>query len=152
MQTKLLINGKLVAGEGKVEQVLNPATGKVFARVSEATRGQVDAAFVTSCDAPLLRPGLVSRLVELLGKQEAAAPRIDGRWYPLMAVYRVTVLSHVERMLDQDQRRMSDLLVACRAREITRVDLAAMDPALDSLRSCNTPAEYAQALALDTSP
>ena len=31
MQTKLLINGKLVAGEGKVEEVLNPATGKVIA-------------------------------------------------------------------------------------------------------------------------
>ncbi len=44
MQTRLLINGKLVAGEGKVEEVLNPATGKVLARVPEASRGQVDAA------------------------------------------------------------------------------------------------------------
>ncbi|MDH5271619.1 MAG: aldehyde dehydrogenase family protein, partial [Gammaproteobacteria bacterium] len=44
MQTKLLINGKLVAGEGKVEDVLNPATGKVLARVPEASRGQIDAA------------------------------------------------------------------------------------------------------------
>ena len=39
MQTKLLINGKLVAGEGKTEEVLNPATGKVLARVNEASRG-----------------------------------------------------------------------------------------------------------------
>jgi aminobutyraldehyde dehydrogenase len=44
MQTKLLIGGQLVAGEGKVEDVLNPATGKVLARVAEASRGQVDAA------------------------------------------------------------------------------------------------------------
>jgi acyl-CoA reductase-like NAD-dependent aldehyde dehydrogenase len=34
VQTKLLINGRLVAGEGKVEDVLNPATGKVLARVA----------------------------------------------------------------------------------------------------------------------
>ena len=39
MQTRLLINGKLVAGEGKVEEVLNPATGKVLAKVPEASRG-----------------------------------------------------------------------------------------------------------------
>ena len=29
MQTELLINGKLAAGEGEVEEVLDPATGKV---------------------------------------------------------------------------------------------------------------------------
>jgi aminobutyraldehyde dehydrogenase len=44
MQTKLLINGKLVADGGAVEQVLNPATGKVLAKVAEASREQVDAA------------------------------------------------------------------------------------------------------------
>ena len=50
MQTKLLINGKLSAGEGKTEEVLNPATGKVLARVNEASRAQVDAA-VRAADA-----------------------------------------------------------------------------------------------------
>src|SRR6185436_7422416 len=50
MQTKLLINGKLAAGGGKVEDVLNPATGKVLARVAEASREQVNAA-VAAADA-----------------------------------------------------------------------------------------------------
>ena len=50
MQTKLLINGKLTAGGGKVEDVLNPATGKVLARVAEASREQVNAA-VAAADA-----------------------------------------------------------------------------------------------------
>jgi aminobutyraldehyde dehydrogenase len=44
MQKKLLINGRLVAGQGEVEDVLNPATGKVIARVAEASGEQVDAA------------------------------------------------------------------------------------------------------------
>jgi acyl-CoA reductase-like NAD-dependent aldehyde dehydrogenase len=44
MQTKLLINGKLTVGGGKVEEVLDPATGKVLARVAEASREQVNAA------------------------------------------------------------------------------------------------------------
>ncbi|MBS1200261.1 MAG: Aldehyde dehydrogenase [Proteobacteria bacterium] len=44
MQKKLLVNGRLVAGQGEVEDVLNPATGKVIARIAEASGEQVDAA------------------------------------------------------------------------------------------------------------
>jgi len=44
MQTKLLINGALVAGEGPAERVLDPATGRCIAEVPEASRAQVDAA------------------------------------------------------------------------------------------------------------
>lgn len=113
----------------------------------EALHGLVDVAFVTTCDAPLLRSALMHRMVQLLGEYEAAAPRIDGRWYPLTAVYRLAVLARVERMLDTNQLRMSDLLVACSAREVTPHELAAVDPELDSLRSCNTPEEYEQAIA-----
>ena len=38
MQTKLLINGALVEGEGESESVLDPATGKGIAQVPEASR------------------------------------------------------------------------------------------------------------------
>jgi aminobutyraldehyde dehydrogenase len=44
MQKKLLINGRLVAGQGDVEDILDPATGKVIARIAEASAEQVDAA------------------------------------------------------------------------------------------------------------
>ena len=44
MNTKLLINGKLVAGKGAAEAVLDPATGKTVATVNEASKEQIDAA------------------------------------------------------------------------------------------------------------
>ena len=44
MQTKLLIGGQLVAGEGAAEPVLNAATGGVIATVGAASTAQVDAA------------------------------------------------------------------------------------------------------------
>ncbi|WP_374539459.1 gamma-aminobutyraldehyde dehydrogenase [Chitinimonas taiwanensis] len=44
MNTQLLINGQFVAGEGEIEEVLNPATGEVIARVAEASLEQVQAA------------------------------------------------------------------------------------------------------------
>jgi aminobutyraldehyde dehydrogenase len=50
MQKKLLINGRLVTGQGDVEEILNPATGKVIARIAEASTEQVNAA-VTAAEA-----------------------------------------------------------------------------------------------------
>jgi aminobutyraldehyde dehydrogenase len=44
MQTKLLIDGKLVQGTGSAEPVLDSATGKQIASVHEAGAAQVDAA------------------------------------------------------------------------------------------------------------
>ena len=44
MQTKLLINGTLTAGQGTAERVLDPATGDCIAEVHEASAAQLDAA------------------------------------------------------------------------------------------------------------
>jgi aminobutyraldehyde dehydrogenase len=44
MQTRLLINGKLVAGEGPAESILDAATGAEIAKVQEASAAQLQAA------------------------------------------------------------------------------------------------------------
>ncbi len=50
MQSKLLINGRLVAGEGASLAVLNPALGSPLLHINEASAEQVDAA-VRAADA-----------------------------------------------------------------------------------------------------
>ncbi|WP_321850777.1 gamma-aminobutyraldehyde dehydrogenase [Pseudomonas paraveronii] len=50
MQTKLLINGQLVEGEGPAQAVFNPALGRVLVEIKEASEAQVDAA-VRAADA-----------------------------------------------------------------------------------------------------
>ncbi|KPG96003.1 gamma-aminobutyraldehyde dehydrogenase [Pseudomonas sp. RIT-PI-q] len=44
MQTKLLINGQLVIGEGAAQTIFNPALGRVLVEINEAGEAQVDAA------------------------------------------------------------------------------------------------------------
>lgn len=44
MLTQLLIDGKLVHGDGDAQDVLDPASGRLLARVPEASPAQVDAA------------------------------------------------------------------------------------------------------------
>ena len=87
MQTRLLINGKLVAGEGKIEDVLNPATGKVLARVPEASRAQIDAA-VKAADAafegwartaPKDRAYLLLKLADRIEADGAAFAKVESQ-------------------------------------------------------------------------
>ena len=44
IETRLLINGELVAGQGPAERILDPATGRVIASVPEASAEQLEAA------------------------------------------------------------------------------------------------------------
>jgi aminobutyraldehyde dehydrogenase len=94
MQTKLLINGKLVAGEGRIEEVLNPATGKVLAKVPEASRAQINAAVAAadaafdgwSCTPPKDRATLLLKLADRIESDGAAFAKIEsqncGKPYP----------------------------------------------------------------------
>ena len=48
MCTALLIDGELVAGEGFVEPILNPATGEILTHIAEASTEQVEAAILAA--------------------------------------------------------------------------------------------------------
>ncbi len=102
----------------------------------------VDAAYVTSCDVPLIVPAFVRRMVELLGDAEAAVPKIDGRLHPLAAVYRLSILPEIERRLSANQFRMTDLVESLATRFVDADQLSDADPQFQSLRNINEPAEY----------
>src|SRR5919198_2907358 len=44
----------------------------------EALRGRADAAYLSSCDAPFLRPAFVRRLIDLLGEHSVCVPEAGG--------------------------------------------------------------------------
>lgn len=106
-----------------------------------------DAAFVTTCDAPLLVPAFITKLQRLLGEYDAAVPRIQSsqardQWYPLSAVYRTSVLESADERLRHEQRRVIDFVEAINVRAVSAAELTAADPQLLSLRNCNTMEEY----------
>jgi aminobutyraldehyde dehydrogenase len=86
MQTKLLINGALVAGEGSVERVLDPATGKSIAEVPEASRSQMDAAVTAAEEAaaawaqtvPKDRAALLLRLADRIEADGPAFAKLES--------------------------------------------------------------------------
>lgn len=112
----------------------------------ETLGSEVDAAFVTGCDVPLLVPDLVRRMLELAAGFDVAVPHVGGQDEPLAAVYRTGVLPPIEALLAADRLRPAFLFDRVRTRRVTPDELADVDPDLASLANVNSPAEYAAAL------
>ena len=106
-----------------------------------------EAAYATGCDVPFLEPRFVRRVLELLGDDDVAVPRTEGFYHPLAAVYRRSVLPHVERLLADDRLRAADLFDLVPTREVSAAELSEVDPKLATLRNLNLPEEYQAALA-----
>lgn len=106
-----------------------------------------DAAYVTSCDVPLLVSAFVQRLIELLGEHDIAVMEIDGFTHPLSAVYRRATLPHIDALLAQDRLRPAYLFEAVRTRRVTPEEMRDVDPELRTLRNLNTRDDYLAALA-----
>jgi molybdenum cofactor guanylyltransferase len=114
----------------------------------KALPATVDAAYVTSCDVPLLVPAFAQRMIELLGDDDIAVMEIDGFPHPLSAVYRRSTLPHVEALLAQDRLRPVFLFDAVKTRRVRPDEMTSVDPQLVTLRNLNTREEYEQALAV----
>jgi molybdopterin-guanine dinucleotide biosynthesis protein A len=107
----------------------------------------VSAAYVTSCDVPLLVPAFVERMVALLGDHDIAVMEIDGFTHPLSAVYRRAVLPRVEALLAQDRLRPAFLFDAVNTRRVSPDEMREVDPGLRTLRNLNTREDHEAALA-----
>jgi molybdopterin-guanine dinucleotide biosynthesis protein A len=122
----------------------------------KALQGHAEAAFVTSCDAPLLAPAFVRRMIDELGADtgefQIAVPveQAEGRTFhhPLAAAYYVKVLPHVEALLAADRLRPMFLFESVATKEVPVESLRTCDPNLHSLRNLNRHEDYLAALAL----
>ena len=87
MQTRMLIGGELVAGEGQPEDILNPATGETIVTVNEASKAQVDAAVAAAAAAfpawsrttPAERSALLLKLADRIEAEARRSPSWSRR-------------------------------------------------------------------------
>src|SRR5579871_333960 len=93
----------------EIEIIRDPERGRGplqgLAAGLEALCGRADAAYLSSCDVPFLRPAFVRRLLDLLGDHAICVPRVGGYLHPLAAVYRLEVAPVVARLLAEDRLR-----------------------------------------------
>ena len=108
----------------------------------------VEIAYVTSCDVPLLQPGFVLRMLDLAHAHDIAVMEIDGFAHPLSAVYRRSALPYIEQLLDENRLRPAFLFEVMRTRRVHASEMRAVDPDLLTLYNLNTREDYQRALAL----
>lgn len=133
-----------VEGRGPLQGI-----GTGLAAVSDAP-----VAFVCATDLPLLHPAFVRRvLAGLTDDVDVVLPVALGFPQPLAAAYRTALAPRVADLLAAGVRRPPELFARVRVLHLDESalladpDLAAVDPALDSLLNVNDPDGYTAALA-----
>ena len=112
-----------------------------------------DVAFVSACDAPLLRSSFVRGVVESIDSFDAAVPDVEGQLHPLAAAYRVgPTLRAVRAAVEQKRFAVRDLFSFLATNRLGREALIAFEMHLDSLRTANTPEEFARLVQLGPEP
>ena len=108
-------------------------------------QGEAELAFFCGCDAPLLVPAFVTRLATLLDDHsDLVMVRWKDRLQGCATLLRVALQPTVQQLLDQDRRRLLDLVDVSRCRIVDACELTDVDPDLLTLRGVNTPAELAE--------
>jgi molybdopterin-guanine dinucleotide biosynthesis protein A len=152
----------VVAAAGQVvppEIDLGPAARVVHDRVAGAgplpavARGldavTADAAFALACDAPFVRADVLRYLMGRLGPDDAGVvPEWDGRLQPLVAVYRPSLAAALAALSARGEARLQAVADLDGVVVVSERELRGLDPAGDSFRALNTPADLAAAEAL----
>jgi molybdopterin-guanine dinucleotide biosynthesis protein A len=86
-------------------------------------------------------------MFELLGDFEIAVPFDGEHHHPLAAVYRPTVLTHIQALLDSGRMRPRFLFDEVSTREVPVGDLRIVDPQLSTLENLNCQEDFLAALS-----
>jgi molybdenum cofactor guanylyltransferase len=102
--------------------------------------------FVTACDSAFLSPALISHLVGRSAGCDVVVPHWQGRFQPLHAVYRRSVLPLLEDQLARGELRPVSLFDRVRTLRIDEEEIRRFDSEGASFFNMNTPADYQEAL------
>ncbi|RLT05283.1 MAG: molybdenum cofactor guanylyltransferase [Planctomycetota bacterium] len=109
----------------------------------QTTEDAPAAAFVTSCDVPLLKPELIRLLRNQLTEEfDAVVVRDSNFAYPLCAIYRIAAAATAARLITSGQHRAAALSENLRTSWLPLDAIRTVDQNLDSLLNCNTPEDY----------
>lgn len=109
--------------------------------------GGGEVSFVTACDSAFLSTRLIAHLLSEIPQYDVVVPHWQGRFQPLHAVYRRSVLPLLEGQLARGELRPVFLFDKVRTRRIDEEEIRLLDPEGLSFFNMNTPEDYAEALA-----
>jgi molybdenum cofactor guanylyltransferase len=113
-----------------------------------ASSPEMEAAYVTSCDVPLLVPDVIRFLENCRADHDVVVPVESEFAHPLAAMYRVSVRAIVRELLEAGELRPRALFQRVATRRVPVEELRGVDPLLHSFLNLNHPEDYQRALNL----
>jgi molybdopterin-guanine dinucleotide biosynthesis protein A len=104
--------------------------------------------FVTSCDVAFVNSALICYLASQILQHDVVVPYWQGRFQPLHAIYRRTVLRPLADQLERGELRPVYLFDKVRTCRVAEEEIRSFDPQGLSFFNMNTPADYQSALKL----
>lgn len=102
--------------------------------------------FITSCDVPFLNLTLISYLISQISNYDVVVPYWEGRFQPLCAVYRKSVVPRLQEQLERGELRPIFLYEKVRTCKVAEDEIRRFDPEGLSFLNMNTPEDYQAAL------
>jgi molybdenum cofactor guanylyltransferase len=132
------------------ERVMDPegSEGPLGGLVAGLAARPFQRAIVLGVDFPLMRPGLLGVLAEMLGGHAAVLPLAGGMPQPLAAVYAPVAAGRLAACLAAGERAVMPAVAQLAPLVVRDEVLAGLDGGLECFLNVNVPGELARAEAL----
>lgn len=102
--------------------------------------------FFVACDMPFLNEKILAHMIDLVsGEHDIVIPRIGGLFEPLHAIYSVTCVPYVEKLMKTGDLKIVNLYPDANILEVPESDLRVFDPSLRFAINVNTPEDLMKA-------
>jgi len=127
---------------------LYPHRGPMSGLASTLTFTGAQYSVVLSCDAPLIKPDILTLLFKSVGSSDAALPTASGKPQYFPGVYSSRVGGVAKRLLEVGEHRISALIAECDCCLVSESQVLEVDPKLESFLNINTPHDFEAISAL----
>ena len=102
--------------------------------------------FVAACDMPFLNKEVISRMIKISDKCDAAVPFLMGKYHPLHAVYSKKCLKPMAEMIKNKDLRIANLFEKIKTNRLEEKKWLLNEQILSSLDNINTKEDLNRAL------
>lgn len=122
-----------------------PGKGPLVGLYSGLLQTSEPYSLAVACDMPFLNARLLRHLFELSPGFDVVIPRVGDKVEPLHAVYSKSCLYIMQRLLEQGDLKVSNMLSQVRVRYVEGEELELLDPEHLSFFNINSPGDLARA-------
>ncbi|HLD40820.1 MAG TPA: molybdenum cofactor guanylyltransferase [Candidatus Omnitrophota bacterium] len=123
----------------------SPGMGPLMGIYSGLKASSCEHNFITACDTPFLSAALIEYMIKIRDNYDLLAPRIEGKYHPLFALYGKNCLSVIRKALEEGRLNVRGIFPELNCRFISRQEAERFDKDLLSLTNINTRLELEKA-------